>query len=179
MIWNRNHSLLGLQNSRFFFSKSVKKSMKRGVRVVCARSAQASHARSAQASHARSACEASEKKKKKKGVSPQFRSLFLASLQPFVWLLAHTWIRKNTDCFAVYSLLEFGIFTLKNSRFFFSKSAKKSVKRGVRVVCSFFSLVPDLLFDCLRVLEYVKIRTVLQFSRLGSGCLLGNRIVLV
>ena len=38
---------------------------------------------------------------------------------------------------------------------FFSKSVKKSVKRGV-------SLVPDLLFDCSRVLEYAKIRTVLQ-----------------
>ena len=24
---------------------------------------------------------------------------------PFVWLLARTWIRKNTDCFAVYSRL--------------------------------------------------------------------------
>ena len=27
---------------------------------------------------------------------------------------------------------------------------------------SVFSLVPDLLFDCSRVLEYAKIRTVLQ-----------------
>ena len=38
---------------------------------------------------------------------------------------------------------------------FFSKSVKKSVKRRV-------SLVPDLLFDCSRVPEYAKIRTVLQ-----------------
>ena len=73
---------------------------------------------------------------------------------------------------------------LQNSRFFFSKSLKKSVKRGVRVLrawsarasyarserkkrlspvsLSVFSLVPDLLFDCSRVLEYAKIRTVLQ-----------------
>ena len=60
---------------------------------------------------------------------------------------------------------------LQNSRFFFSKSVKKSVKRGVRVLrarspgavsLSVFSLVPDLLFDCSRVLEYAKIRTVLQ-----------------
>ena len=29
--------------------------------------------------------------------------------RPFVWLLARTWIRKNTDCFAVY---ENGILTL-------------------------------------------------------------------
>ena len=31
----------------------------------------------------------------------------------------------------------------------------------------FFSLVPDLLIDCSRVLEYAKIRTVLQFKILG------------
>ena len=48
-----------LQNSRFFFSKSVKKSVKRGVRVLRAR-----------ASHAES-------------VSPQSRSLFSASFQTF------------------------------------------------------------------------------------------------
>ena len=57
---------------------------------------------------------------------------------------------------------------LQNSRFFFSKSVNKSVKRAVRVLrarslrASVFSLVPDLLFDCSRVLEYAKIRTVLQ-----------------
>ena len=62
--------------------------------------------------------------------------------------------------------------------FFFSKSVEKSVKRAVRVLraqsarvsfsvspqvsLSVFSLVPDLLFDCSRVHEYAKIRTVLQ-----------------
>ena len=61
---------------------------------------------------------------------------------------------------------------------FFSKSVKKSVKGGVRVLrarsarvshprlspvsLSVFGLVPDLLFDCSRVLEYAKKRTVLQ-----------------
>ena len=73
----------------------------------------------------------------------------------------------------------------KTVRFFFSKSVKKSVKRGVTVLrapqtpvvrvrreknfwrlspvsLSVFSLVPDLLFDCSPVLEYAKIRTVLQ-----------------
>ena len=45
---------------------------------------------------------------------------------------------------------------------FFSKSVKKSVKRAVRVSLSVFSLVQDLLFDYSRVLEYEKIRTVLQ-----------------
>ena len=48
----RSHYGSRLQNGRFFFSKSVKKSIKRS--------------------------------------------------RPFVWLLARTWIRKNTDCFAVY-----------------------------------------------------------------------------
>ena len=51
----------------------------------------------------------------------------------------------------------------KTVGFFFSKSVKKSVKRGVRVLRS---LVPDLLFDCSRVLEYGKIRTVLQSTQL-------------
>ena len=62
--------------------------------------------------------------------------------------------------------------------FFFAKSVKKSVKRTVRVLrarsarasfsvspqvsLSVFSLAPDLLFDCSRVHEYAKIRTVLQ-----------------
>ena len=45
---------------------------------------------------------------------------------------------------------------------FFSKSLRKSVKRGVRVSLSVFSFVPDLLFDCFSLLEYAKIRTVLQ-----------------
>ena len=51
-----------LQNSRFFFSKSVKKSVKRGVRILSVRSARASHARKE--------CEARE----------IFFSVFLASL---------------------------------------------------------------------------------------------------
>ena len=62
------------------------------------------------------------------------------------------------------------VIRLQNSRVFFSKSVKKSVKRGVRVLrvrlspvsLSVFSLVPDLLFDCSRLVEYAKIRTVLQ-----------------
>ena len=36
------------------------------------------------------------------------------------------------------------------------------------VSLSVFSLAPDLLFDCLRVLEYAKIRTVLQSSSYRS-----------
>ena len=70
--------------------------------------------------------------------------------------------------------------------FFLKISKKKKVKRGLRVlrarsarracearekrIFSFsppvsltvYSLVPDLLFDCSRVLKYAKIRTVLQ-----------------
>ena len=53
----------------------------------------------------------------------------------------------------------------------FLKIRKASVKRGVRVLgarsarvshARRFSLVPDLLFDCSRVLEYAKMRIVLQ-----------------
>ena len=45
-----------------------------------------------------------------------------------------------------------------------NKSGKKQAQRSVRVLVSLsvFSLAPDLLFDCLRLLEYAKIRTVLQ-----------------
>ena len=61
---------------------------------------------------------------------------------------------------------------------FSPKSVKKSVKHGVRVshgrsaqasplpsltLC--FHPVPDLLFDCWRLLEYAKLRTVLQSMR--------------
>ena len=64
-------------------------------------------------------------------------------------------------------------YTAKQS-VFSSKSVKKSVNRGVRnlkrakrasltlspISLSVLSLVPDLLFDCSRVLKYVKIGTV-------------------
>ena len=57
------------------------------------------------------------------------------------------------------------LWTAKQS-VFFSKSVKKSVKRGVRV----FPRVPDLLFDCSCVLEYAKIRTVLQSRSVITKC---------
>ena len=68
-----------LQKSRVFFSKSVKKSVKRGERVL--------HARSARSSHAR-----------EKTVCPQSHSPFSDSFQTFC-LTARAY---NTDCFAVY-----------------------------------------------------------------------------
>ena len=64
----------------FFFSKSVKKSVKGGVRLF--------HARSSRASNALRTCEA--------------RDCFQPRSRHFVWLLTRVWIRKNTDCFAVY-----------------------------------------------------------------------------
>ena len=63
---------------------------------------------------------------------------------------------------------------LLNSRFFFLKISKeigkawrKNLARAkcvslTRPSLSVFRLVPDLLFDCLCLLEYAKIRTVLQ-----------------
>ena len=73
----------------------------------------------------------------------------------------------------------------KKKCFFFLKIiVKKSVKRAVRasdarracearerlslVSLSVFSLVPDLLIDCSRVLEHAKTRTVLQSSKLNE-----------
>ena len=90
-----------LQNSRFF-SKSVKKSVKCGVRV----------------------CEAREKK---------------------------------TDCpFSIYC-----------NEFVQTRGFKKVVERLSPVSLSVFTLVPNLLFDCSRVLEYAKIQTVLQSNGFG------------
>ena len=90
---------------------------------------------------------------------------------------------------------------LQNSRGFFLKISKQTVKCGVRVLrarskrashvhracearekkkrlspvsLSLFSLFPDLLFDCSSVLEYAEIRTVLQSktkSTLSAGSL--------
>ena len=80
-------------------------------------------------------------------------------------------------------------FRLQNSRFFFLKISKEIGKAcrtpigrvrwekktyfrvSAQVSLSVFSLVPDLLFDYSRVLEYAKIRTVLQskstFKQIG------------
>ena len=74
------------QNRRFFFSKSVKKSVKRGVRVLRAQSA-------------RRACEAREKKPSLLASLPSLTLCLQPRPRPFVWLLTRTWIRKNTDCF--------------------------------------------------------------------------------
>ena len=70
-----------------FFSKSVKKSVKRGVRVLRVRSARAG---------------VWDKRKKKRRSLPSFALCFHPRSRPFVWLLESTWIRKNTECFAVY-----------------------------------------------------------------------------
>ena len=90
---------------------------------------------------------------------------------------------------------------LQNSRFFFSKAVKKSIKFFLKISkeigkawrkslerearerkarekrlsplsLSVFNLVPDLSFDCSRVLEYAKIRTVLHSSRIASSSIL-------
>ena len=47
------------------------------------------------------------------------------------------------------------------------------------VSLSVFSLVPDLLFDCSRLLEYAKIRTVLQSSLYEDSGLVNGRYVQV
>ena len=94
-----------LQNSRFFFSKSVKKSVKRAVRVL--------RARSARASHARGACEAREKNMQN-GQSvflaslPRSRSLFSASFRT-VCLTTRAYL--NTQKYGSFcSLEEQGLF---------------------------------------------------------------------
>ena len=69
-----------LQNSRVFFSKSVKKSVKRGVRVLRARSARASHV--IEYAKIRTVLQ-SKGTVRIFSVSPQSRSLFSASFQTF------------------------------------------------------------------------------------------------
>ena len=62
---------------------------------------------------------------------------------------------------------------LQNSRVFFVKISKeigkarrKSLTRAKRAVSlSVFNLVPDLLFDCSRVLDYAKIRTLCSLGK--------------
>ena len=73
--WSRHTVIFypRLQNSRFFLSKSVKKSVKRGGR----------------------------KKTVFLASLPTLALCFQPRSRPFVSLLARTWIRKNTDCFAV------------------------------------------------------------------------------
>ena len=73
LMANAGTSVIYCKTVGFFFLKSVKKSLKRGVRV-------------ARASHA--------------GLSPVSLSVF--RLVPDLWLLARTWISKSTHCFAVY-----------------------------------------------------------------------------
>ena len=64
---------------------------------------------------------------------------------------------------------------LQNSRFFLkiSKEIRKAERKSFTclssVSLSVFTLVPDLLFDCSRVLEYAKIRTVLQSRGIKVG----------
>ena len=71
-----------LQNSRFFFLK-ISKEIGKAWRKSLTRANHASLTR------------------------PSLTSLalcFQPSSTPFVWLLARTWIRKNTECFAVYTV---------------------------------------------------------------------------
>ena len=59
------------------------------------------------------------------------------------------------------------------------KAWRKSLTRAKRASLtrplSVFSLIPDILFDCSRVLEYAKIRTVLQ-SNVSKACLACARL---
>ena len=177
---------LRLQNGRFFFPKSVKKSVKRGVRVLRARSARASHA-------------PRREKKNRLSVLHTMSSLWpgglkmSSSCQKSVhsstlcefdtlgdWfggriarVIVCTWLRILT-LYPVNSKADFSAVSVWNivnivkCRLHSVKWVEVAVHHSP-VSLSVFSLVPDLLFDCSRLLEYAKIRTVLQ-SR--SSCIL-------
>ena len=113
-----------------------------------------------------------------------FRMLALSNCQ---WNLDFGFLELNSAFrsprFQIPEVKTSRILDCKTVSFFFSKSVKKSVKRGVRVFTrakhaslspvslSVFSLVPDLLFYCSRVLEYAKIQTVLQSTRIPESVL--------
>ena len=61
------------------------------------------------------------------------------------------------------------VFFLKISKEI-GKAWHKNVRRLSPASLPVFSLVPDLLFDCSRVYEYAKIRTVLQSSTIEGRC---------
>ena len=175
---------LRLQNGRFFFPKSVKKSVKRGVRVLRARSARA--------------CEAREKNRLsvlhtmssfwpgglKMSSSCQKNCSQLHPLCEFDTLgdwfrgriarvIVCTWLRILT-LYPVNSKANFSVVSVWNilnivkCRLHSVKWVEVAVRHSP-VSLSVFSLVPDLLFDCSRLLEYAKIRTFLQSS---SSCIL-------
>ena len=64
------------------------------------------------------------------------------------------------DCKTVGFFLKISKEIGKGWRKSLTRAKRASLTRPGRV----FSLIPDLLFDCSRVLEYAKIRTVLQSS---------------
>ena len=88
-----------------------------------------------------------------------------------LWLRDMTsWLVGAVKPFLSKSVYFSSFFRLQNSRFFLKtskeigKAWRKSLTRANRAS---LSLVPHLLFDCSHVLEYAKIRTVLQ-SNLSS-----------
>ena len=88
-----------------------------------------------------------------------------------LWLRDMTsWLVGAVKSFLSKSVYFSSFFRLQNSRFFLKtskeigKAWRKSLTRANRAS---LSLVPHLLFDCSHVLEYAKIRTVLQ-SNLSS-----------
>ena len=89
-----------------------------------------------------------------------------------VCTLTDTFSWRHESCYPV-----FGVYIDCKTVGFFLKISKeigkawrksftraKRVRRLSPVSLFVFTLVPDLLFDCSRVLEYAKIRTVLQSS---------------
>ena len=71
---------------------------------------------------------------------------------------AYTWLDCKTVGFFLQISKEIG----KAWRKSLTRAKRASLTRLSPVSLSVFSVVPDLLFDCSRLLEYAKIRTVLQ-----------------
>ena len=76
-------------------------------------------------------------------------------------------INRVVDCKTVDFFLKISKEIGKAWRKSLTRAKRASLTRLSPVSLSVFSLVPDLLFDCTRVLEYAKMRTVLQSNRVG------------
>ena len=76
-------------------------------------------------------------------------------------------INRVVDCKTVGFFLKISKEIDKAWRKSLTRAKRASLTRFSPVSLSVFSLVPDLLFDCSRVLEYAKMRTVLQPYRVG------------
>ena len=94
---------------------------------------------------------------------------FSPILDPSAYRFENARVSSEKLCSRVAKIWLFGPHSarLQNSRFFLkiSKEIGKAWRKSLTGAKRASSLIPDLLFDCSRVFEYAKIRTVLQSTQ--------------